>query len=152
MTDINMVVISGTLADTPRQIATQKGSIGASFRLKVIREYNGREFSSHYTCKHFGEAAQAVLSSAPGTPLLVTGRLDVDSWDDRSGQKRYETVVKADTVAGYQPSGSAAQSQHQPQQRSWYGGQQQQQASQSQYGQRQYGQTGTTQQEAESPF
>ena len=112
MSDINMVVISGTLAGEPRQIATQKGSIGVSFRLKTVREYNGKEYSAHISVKHFGDGAQAVLASAQGTSLVVSGRLDVESWDDKAGQKHYEIVVKADTVAGYQPP----QAQPQPQQ------------------------------------
>lgn len=103
MSDINMVVISGTLAGEPRQIATQKGSIGVSFRLKTVREYNGKEYSAYVTCKHFGDGTAAVLASAQGTSLVVSGRLDVESWDDKAGQKHYEIVVKADTVAGYQP-------------------------------------------------
>ena len=132
MNDINMVVVSGRLMDTPKQIATQKGSIGASFRLKVVREFNGREYSTFITCKHFGDSATAVLSCASGTALVVTGRIDTDSWDDRNGGKRYETVIKADTVAGYQPATPVQQPQ-QTQQR-WYGDQQQQQP---QYGQAQ---------------
>ncbi len=135
MSDINMVMISGKLADTPKQIATQKGNIGVSFRLKVCREYNGREFSSFVTCKHFGDSASAVLSCAQGTPLVVTGRIETESWDDRNGGgKKFETVIKADTVGGYQPPNPMPQAQpQQNQQRSWYGGQQQQ--TQQQYGQ-----------------
>lgn len=138
MNDVNMVVISGVLADTPRQVATQKGDIGASFRLKVMREYKGREFSCFVTCKHFGDGAATVLASTQGTPLIVTGKLDVESWDDRNGNKRYETVVKVDTVAGYQPpAGGSCQQSQQPQQgRQWYGGQQQN-YSRPQYGQQQ---------------
>ena len=103
MSDINMLVISGTLTDAPRQIATQKGSVGVSFRLKTVREYNGKEYSAYVSVKHFGDGAAAVLASARGTPLVVSGRLDLESWEDKAGQKHYETVIKADTVAGYQP-------------------------------------------------
>lgn len=109
MSDINFVVLSGTLADAPRQIATQKGSMGVSFRLKTVREYGGKEYSAHISVKHFGDAAQAVLASAQGTPLVVSGRLELDSWEDKAGQKHYETVVKADTVAGYNPPPQAQQ-------------------------------------------
>lgn len=103
MSDINTIVISGTLADAPRQIATQKGSVGVSFRLRTVREYGCKEYSAHISVKYFGSGAAAVLASAQGTPLVVSGRLDVESWEDKAGQKHYETVVNAATVAGYQP-------------------------------------------------
>lgn len=113
MNDINTIVISGTLAGEPRQIATQKGSIGVSFRLKTVREYNGKEYSAYVSVKHFGDGAAAVLASAQGTALVVSGRLDVESWDDKGGAKHYDTVVKADTVAGYQPPQQAQPQQQQ---------------------------------------
>lgn len=111
MSDINTIVISGTLADAPRQIATQKGSMGVSFRLRTVREYNGKEYSAYVSVKHFGDSAQAVLASAQGTPLVVSGRLEVESWEDKGGVKHYDTIVKADTVAGYQPPPGAPQAQ-----------------------------------------
>ena len=122
MNDINTIVISDTLAGEPRQIATQKGSIGVSFRIRTVREYNGKEYSAHITCKHFGDGAQAVLASAQGTALVVSGRLEVESWDDKGGVKHYDTIVKADTVAGYQPPQGAPQAQA-PQATNAYGAQ-----------------------------
>lgn len=113
MSDINMVMISGTLAGEPRQIATQKGSVGVSFRLRTVREYKGQEYSAHISVKHFGDGAQAVLASAQGTALVVTGRLDLESWEDKAGQKHYEVVVRAETVAGYNPP-PQAQPQYNP--------------------------------------
>ena len=114
MSDINLVIISGTLAGEPRQIATQKGSIGVSFRLKTVREYNGKEYSAYVTVTHFGDGAAAVLASAQGTALVVSGRLDVESWDDKAGQRHYETVVNAATVAGYQPPQAQPQQAYNP--------------------------------------
>ena len=115
MSDINMVVISGTLTGEPRQIATQKGSMGVSFRIRTVREYNGKEYSAHISVKHFGDGAAAVLASAQGTSLVVSGRLDLESWEDKAGQKHYETVVNAATVAGYQPPQQAQPQQaHNP--------------------------------------
>lgn len=115
MSDINFCILSGALADAPRQIATQKGSMGVSFRLKTVREYKGQEYSAHISVKHFGDGAQAVLASAAGTALVVTGRLELESWDGRDGQKHYEVVVNAATVAGYQPPPQAQpQQQYNP--------------------------------------
>lgn len=121
MSDINFCILSGTLADAPRQIATQKGSVGVSFRLKTVRTYNGKDYSATISVKHFGDGAAAVLASAQGTSLVVSGRLDLESWEDKAGQKHYEVVVNAQTVAGYQPPQGQAPQAQAPQATNAYG-------------------------------
>ena len=126
MNDMNIVLLTGVLAESangavPVSVAcTQSGRRVATFRLKVSRTYKERDYTMFVTVKHWGDAIDSLMRTAPGAGLLVTGRLDIEAWEGQNGQRRYETVVTADTVGGYvPPTATAQQPQQQPRGNAW---------------------------------
>jgi len=127
MNDLNHITLSGTLVDQPRERSTQSGKRCVSFRLKTERTYKGQTYSSYISVEHWGDAVDTVLRTAAGTPLIVSGRLETQSWTDKNGNKRSDTIVSAETVAGYIPPMQAQAPQYAPPQQQQYMPQQQQQ-------------------------
>lgn len=93
----------------------------ASFRLAVNRMKKDAP-ADWFTVKIFGrqaELAQELL--AKGRQVAVVGRVEIDEWEDRDGNKRLTVVLQADGfqvlgsredgATGAQPSGNGQQRQ-----------------------------------------
>ncbi|MBP5204674.1 single-stranded DNA-binding protein [Candidatus Saccharibacteria bacterium] len=97
------VVICGNLTRDPEMRATPSGAQVASFSVAVNRVYkdaNGsqKEAVSFFNCSAWGKLGETIAQYAKkGNGILLSGRLDQRSWDDKtSGQKRsaVEIVVE----------------------------------------------------------
>ena len=100
MNDVNMVVLSGRLTDLPHSSATPSGTQVVEFSVAVNRHgKNGDDVSFiGVTCfgKLGGLCAQYL---GKGSPVLVTGSLKQEKWQDRqTGQNRSIVKVIASDV------------------------------------------------------
>ncbi len=99
---LNKVILMGRLVRDPELRNTPSGLSVASFTLAVDRAYaaQGEERQTDFiNIVAWRSTADFVAKYfTKGQLVAVCGKLQVRSWDDTSGQKRYATDVVADEV------------------------------------------------------
>lgn len=99
----NKVILMGNLTRDPETRTTTSGQNVTNFSLAVSRSWKGQdgqqqEQTSFINCVAWGKTGEIIAQYVQkGRPLLVSGRLDQRSWDDKeTGQKRstVEVVVE----------------------------------------------------------
>ena len=118
MKGFNKVVLMGNLTRDPETRTTPGGQSVTSFSLAVNRTWRGndgqqQESVSYIDCTAWGKAGEIIAQyMGKGRALLVIGRLDQRSWDDKdSGQKRSKVEVVVEDfnfVDGGQGGGDSA--------------------------------------------
>jgi single-strand DNA-binding protein len=114
MASFNRVFLLGNLTRDPELRHTPGGSPVASFGLATSRTYtsgNGekKEDAMFITVIVWGDAARSCAQYlTKGRQVLIEGRLQYRTWDDRDGGKRSVHEVVADRVQflGPRPAGS----------------------------------------------
>lgn len=109
----NTITLTGNLTRDPELRYTNGGRGVATFGLAVNRRWqqNGewQEQVSFFNIVAWGDLGENVAASATkGTRIIVTGRLEQRSYDDRDGNQRSVTEVIADDIG---PSLKWAQAQ-----------------------------------------
>lgn len=99
----NKVILIGNLTRDPETRTTPSGQTVTNFSLAVNRTWKGadgqqQEAVSYINCVAWGKPGEIIAQYlSKGRPLLVSGRLDQRSWEDKeSGGKRstVEVVVE----------------------------------------------------------
>src|SRR6476619_7495807 len=114
MASFNKVILLGNLTRDPEVRYTPKGSAVADLGIAVKRQYtleNGEKreevtFVDVVLWARTAEIAGEYLKK--GRPVLIEGRLQLDTWDDKqSGQKRSKLKVVGEglQLIGSRPSG-----------------------------------------------
>ncbi|HEX7654175.1 MAG TPA: single-stranded DNA-binding protein [Verrucomicrobiae bacterium] len=105
MASFNKVILVGNLTRDPELRYTPKGTAIAKIGLAVNRVYSTdtgekKEEVTFVDVDVFGRTAENVGQyMRKGRPILVEGRLRLDTWDDKqTGQKRSRLGVVAETV------------------------------------------------------
>lgn len=100
---LNHITIMGRLTRDPELRRTGGGIAVASFTLAVDRDFgkndNGERETDFIDCvawRHTGEFVSKYF--AKGSMAVVSGRLQVRNWVDKSGNKRRTAEVVADNV------------------------------------------------------
>lgn len=124
----NKVILMGNLTRDPETRTTPNGQTVTNFSLAVNRTWkdaNGQqqEAVSYINCVAWGKPGEIIAQYvSKGRALLVSGRLDQRSWDDKeTGQKRstVEVVVEDFNFVGDgQGGGGAARGVDNPSERS----------------------------------
>ena len=93
-------IITGNITRDPELRTTPNGSNVCSFSVAVNRNFkdssgNSQESVSFIDCSAWGKAAEIINQYAKkGTGILVSGRLDQRSWEDKnSGQRRSRVEI-----------------------------------------------------------
>jgi single-strand DNA-binding protein len=128
MASINTVILAGNLTRDPTTRQAGSASVTA-FGLAINRKYKTqageqREEVTFVDCEAWGRTGELVAQYlTKGRGALVQGRLQLDSWEDKDGQKRSKLKVVADQVQfldakgsgdGQAGQGQAAPRQEQP--------------------------------------
>ena len=112
---MNKAILVGRLVRDPELRTTQSGTVVASFTVACDRRYarKGEERQADFiNCVAWGAAADFVCNYfEKGMRIALDGRIQVRSYDDQSGNKRYVTEVIAENVefAQSKNEGGAAQ-------------------------------------------
>lgn len=115
----NKVILMGNLTRDPETRTTPNGQTVTNFSLAVNRTWKGadgqqNEDVSYIDCVAWGKPGEIIAQYlGKGRAVLVSGRLDQRSWDDKeSGQKRskIEVVVEDFNFVGDGASGGSAPS------------------------------------------
>jgi single-strand DNA-binding protein len=114
MASFNKVILVGNLTRDPEIRYTPKGSAVCDLGLAVNRVYNTESGEKREEVTFIDVVLWARLAEIAGEylkkgrPVLIEGRLQLDSWDDKqSGQKRSKLRVIGETMQllGSRPSG-----------------------------------------------
>ncbi|MDQ2867196.1 MAG: single-stranded DNA-binding protein [Verrucomicrobiota bacterium] len=105
MASFNKVILLGNLTRDPEVRYTPKGSAVADLGIAVNRQYtleNGekREEVTFVDVTFWGRTAEVAGEYLKkGRPVFIEGRLQLDTWDDKtSGQKRSKLKVIGETM------------------------------------------------------
>lgn len=99
MASFNKVILVGNLTRDPELRYSPKGVAIAKLGLAVNRRWTNeqgevREETTFVDIDAFGKQAETLATYCKkGRALLVEGRLKLDQWDDKSGQKRTKLGV-----------------------------------------------------------
>jgi single-strand DNA-binding protein len=115
---VNLVILTGRLGADPELKYTQGGQAVLNMRLATSEKYKDKsgewkertEWHSIVLWGKRAEALQRYLSK--GSQLMIRGSLTTRSWDDKNGNKRYQTQVNATDVELF---GGRGGQQQQPQ-------------------------------------
>ena len=117
MANFNKVILVGNLTRDPEVRYTPKGSAVADIALAVNRNYTletgeKREEVTFVDVTLWGRTAEiAGEYLKKGRPVLIEGRLQMDTWDDKqTGQKRSKLKVVGESMQllGGRPGGAVA--------------------------------------------
>ena len=92
-------IIVGNITRDPELRSTPSGAQVCSFSVAVNRNYKDssgsqQESVSFIDCSAWGRAAEIIAQYAKkGSGILVSGRLEQRSWEDKEGQKRSRVEI-----------------------------------------------------------
>ena len=101
---MNKVILMGRLARDPETRYTTTGKAVASFSLAVNRRFSRNNNDQQPTADFIPIIAWDKLADfcgkylIKGSQILVEGRLQIRSYDDQNGNKRYITEVVANEI------------------------------------------------------
>lgn len=97
--NLNKVVLGGRLTRDVELKQTTSGVSVCSFSIAVNRKYakEGEPQADFINCQAWRGTAEFISKYfRKGSSICITGSIQTRSWDDKNGQKRYETEVVAD--------------------------------------------------------
>jgi single-strand DNA-binding protein len=103
MASFNKVLLMGNLTRDPELRYTQGGSALVKFGLAVNRKYKGKsgelvEEVTFVDIEGWGASAETFNQyMRKGRGVFIEGRLRLDSWQDKDGQKKSKLVVVMET-------------------------------------------------------
>ena len=111
----NKVILMGNLTRDVEVRTTSSGQSVASFSLAVSRSWKGQdgqqqEQTSFINCVAWGKVGEIIAQyTSKGSSLLVSGRLDQRSYEDKDGNKRQavEVVVEDFNFVGSRGEGGS---------------------------------------------
>lgn len=104
----NHIDLDGTLAKDPETNTTPKGSQYTRARMAHSQGYwdtqanrwvDGKTPTGWYTLYASGTAGRQLQSFQKGDKVLVTGSLDMNEWQDKTGANRTEMVIHVKSIA-----------------------------------------------------
>jgi len=104
MANLNRVLLIGRLTRDPELRYTPSGTAVSDLGLAVNRNYTGQDGTrKEETCfldiVVWGKQAENCHKFlAKGRQIFVEGRLKMDSWENKDGQRRNKIQVVADTI------------------------------------------------------
>ena len=102
MSSFNKVILIGNMTADAELKQTTGGVSVCSFTIAVNRRFtkDGEQSCDFITVQAWRQSAEFVARFfTKGKPILVCGQLQVRSWTDKDGNKRYATEVVADEVS-----------------------------------------------------
>ena len=114
MRGVNKVILVGNLGRDPEVRYIKDGTAVANLRLATSETWNDQngqrqERTEWHRVVAWGKLAEIAKEyMSKGRQIYVEGKLQTRSWDDREGNKRYTTEVKADQIVMLGTRGDSA--------------------------------------------
>lgn len=97
--DMNVYMVVGRLARDPEVRTTKKGTSVVKLSIPTEDGWGDRKKTTWHNVVVFGKAAEVVSQyKRKGDWVSVSGRLEVDEWQDKDGNKRKTPQLIADSV------------------------------------------------------
>jgi len=97
--DLNQCNFIGRAGRDPEMRYSQSGTAFVNFSLAVGYKYKDTESTEWVNVVAFGKLAELIDQYVnKGKQLFVSGRMQTDKWQDKSGNDRYTTKIIADKV------------------------------------------------------
>ncbi len=94
MANFNKWIGIGNLTRDPEIRFTTSGTRVADFGFAVNRKTDTREETLFVDCVVWGKQAETIAEYlSKGSPLFIEGRLQLDQWESKSGEKRSKIRV-----------------------------------------------------------
>ena len=96
------VIIVGNITRDPELRSTASGTQVCGFSVAVNRNYRDssgeqKENVSFFDCSAWGKSGELIAQYAKkGSGIMVSGRLDQRSWEDKEGQKRSRVEINVE--------------------------------------------------------
>ena len=93
---MNKVIITGRIANNLELRATSTGKSICEFRLATNRPVNrdGERVADFINCRVWNKTAENLVKyQTKGNLIAVFGRMQVDTYEDKEGNKKYNTYV-----------------------------------------------------------
>ena len=117
MASLNKVLLIGNMAADPELKQTTSGISVCSFSIAVNRKFakEGEQSCDFITIQTWRQTAEFVAKYfKKGKPIFVWGQLQVRTWTDNQGNKRYATEVVAEDVSFVGNNESSTEAKPQP--------------------------------------
>lgn len=116
---MNKVILKGRLARDIEMRTTTTGKSVGTFSIAVDRRYKqeGQPDADFIPCVAWGKTAEVMAKYlAKGRETLLEGRMQVRSYEDKDGNKRYvtEVIVENFEFCGSKPQGDGTQPESYP--------------------------------------
>lgn len=96
---LNKVILMGNLTADPELKQTQSGTSVCSFSIAVNRKFE-KDKADFINCVAWKQNADFISRYfKKGQSIVIVGNLQVRTWTDKQGAKRYETEVIVDEVS-----------------------------------------------------
>lgn len=120
MADLNKVMLIGNLTRDPEVRHTPKGTAVGDLSMAINQSYKGQDgqireevcYVDVVTWGRQAETCKEYLSK--GSPIFVEGRLQLDQWETKEGEKRSRLRVRAERIQflGRGKGGGSSSSSH----------------------------------------
>lgn len=101
---MNCVTLVGNLTRDPEVRFTKTGKSVCNFSVACSEEYMAnneiKEVTAFINCQAWGKMADMVGNMRKGNRIMVAGRINTRSYEDRDGKKVYVTEVIANSIGG----------------------------------------------------
>lgn len=95
--NVNIVCLAGNLTRDPEVRTTNSDMSICSFGLAVNERRKEGDKAHFFDCKAFGKTAETIAKHfTKGKPIFLRGRLQLEQWEDKDGQKRSKVSVIAE--------------------------------------------------------
>lgn len=95
---MNKVILLGRICKDIELRYSQSGTAFGSFSLAVDRKFSKDKETDFINCKAFGKTAETISKYlGKGRQVVVEGRIQTGSYDNKEGQKVYTTDVMVDS-------------------------------------------------------
>ena len=96
--NLNKVILGGRLTADPELKQTPQGVAVTTFSIAVNRR--GKDAQTDFiNCQAWRQTAETICKYfKKGSSICISGQIQVRSWQDQQGNKRYATEVVADEV------------------------------------------------------
>lgn len=97
---INKAILMGRLTRDPELRRTDSGKAVCNFTVAIDNGYGEEKSADFISCVAWNKTAEFVDKYfAKGRMIIVVGRIQTRTWEDRDGKKNYVTEVVASEVA-----------------------------------------------------
>lgn len=86
-------VCEGNIGKDPEQKTIKNGDMTIS----SLAVFKTREKTLWFTLKAFGSSAKQLFEAKKGDRAIVSGQIDIDEWEDKTGSKRTTVCILVDS-------------------------------------------------------